>query len=100
MKFRALLALTLSLGIAPAVAQTTNWPNQIEGDYVIKDFRFADRETIPCTLADKLRAEASGHSRPLGHFAIRSQFEQLLSTCAGVTVEPQCTGELEHVGRL
>src|SRR5215471_1011223 len=47
MKFRALLALTLSLGIAPAVAQTTNWPNQIEGDYVIKDFRFADGETIP-----------------------------------------------------
>src|SRR6185295_14270902 len=47
MKFRALFAVLLSLGIAPAAAQTTTWPNQREGDYVIKDFRFASGETMP-----------------------------------------------------
>ena len=42
---RALLALTLSLALAPAFAQTL--PNQKEGDHVLKDFRFASGETIP-----------------------------------------------------
>ena len=47
MRFRALFALCLSLVASAAVAQTTTWPNQQEGDYVIKDFRFASGETLP-----------------------------------------------------
>src|SRR4029434_2503631 len=43
---RALFALCLSLATSAAVAQTT-WPNQKEGDYVIKDFRFGSGETLP-----------------------------------------------------
>ena len=32
--------------VGPASAQT-KWPNQAEGDYVIKDFKFASGETVP-----------------------------------------------------
>ena len=46
MLLRALAALTLTFGISAAFAQT-NWPNQTEGDYVIKDFHFADGEILP-----------------------------------------------------
>jgi homoserine O-acetyltransferase len=46
MKFHALIAAFLCLAAPAAFAQTI-WPNQKEGDYVIKDFRFADGETIP-----------------------------------------------------
>ena len=43
---RKLLVLMLSLAIAPAFAQGS-LPNQREGDYIIKDFRFASGETLP-----------------------------------------------------
>ena len=46
MKFRALFALCLSLVASAAVAQTS-WPNQQDGDYTIKDFRFGSGETLP-----------------------------------------------------
>jgi len=46
MKFRALIAAFLCAAAPMASAQTTTWPNQKEADYVIKDFRFADGETI------------------------------------------------------
>src|SRR5215471_20960227 len=48
MTFRALAALLLMA--APAFAQlpsTTKWPNQKEGDFAIKDFRFKSGETLP-----------------------------------------------------
>src|SRR5262245_53601648 len=44
---RSLLAMCFSLVAAAAAAQTTTWPNQKDGDYVIKDFRFGSGETIP-----------------------------------------------------
>jgi homoserine O-acetyltransferase len=44
---RALFALCLSLAASAAAAQTTNWPNFKEGNYVIKDFRFGSGETLP-----------------------------------------------------
>jgi homoserine O-acetyltransferase len=46
MRFRALAALALSLCATSALAQTT-WPNQRDNYYVLKDFRFANGETIP-----------------------------------------------------
>ena len=47
MRFPQLFAVCLSLVASAAVAQTTTWPNQQEGDYVIKDFRFGSGETLP-----------------------------------------------------
>ena len=44
MKLRASIAAFLLLS-APAFAQT--WPNEKQSDYIIKDFHFADGETIP-----------------------------------------------------
>src|SRR5205814_5685416 len=46
MKFRALLTILLCAA-APAASAQTTWPNQKEADYIIKDFHFADGETIP-----------------------------------------------------
>src|SRR5882672_9685758 len=46
MKFHALIAAFLC-AVAPGAFAQTTWPNQKEADYVIKDFRFADGETIP-----------------------------------------------------
>src|SRR5258708_24976083 len=46
MNLRVVLAACFFLAAPAAFAQTT-WPNQKESDYVIKDFRFADGETIP-----------------------------------------------------
>jgi len=50
MIFRAFVAaLLLTIALA-AVAQTpspTSWPNQKEGDFVIRDFRFKSGETLP-----------------------------------------------------
>ena len=43
-------AAALLLATAPAFAQapsTSHWPNQKEGDFVIKDFRFKSGETLP-----------------------------------------------------
>src|SRR6185503_10590987 len=37
----------LSLVASAAFAQTTTWPSQQEGDYVLKDFRFGSGETLP-----------------------------------------------------
>ena len=54
---RALFALCLSLATSAAVAQTTNWPNYKEGDYLIKDFHFGNGETLP---------ELKMHYRTLG----------------------------------
>jgi hypothetical protein len=47
MMLRGLLAICFSLAAAAAAAQTTAWPNQKEGDYVTKDFRFGSGETLP-----------------------------------------------------
>ena len=47
MRFPALFALCLSFVASAAVAQTTTWPNQQDGDYIIKDFRFGSGETLP-----------------------------------------------------
>jgi homoserine O-acetyltransferase/O-succinyltransferase len=49
MNIRALSAAFLMLAVPSAFAQTkpqTVWPNQHEGDFIIKDFRFKDGETI------------------------------------------------------
>ena len=45
MKFCAIIAAAVSLIASQAVAQT--WPNQREADFTIRDFRFADGETMP-----------------------------------------------------
>jgi homoserine O-acetyltransferase/O-succinyltransferase len=50
MRIRALAAALLLLAAAPAAAQTaaqTPWPNLREGDFVLKDFRFASGEVMP-----------------------------------------------------
>jgi homoserine O-acetyltransferase len=39
-------ALTL-LGCAAAATAQTTWPNQREGDFIIRDFRFGSGETLP-----------------------------------------------------
>lgn len=57
MKVPALFAVCLSLIASVAFAQTTTWPNQKEGDYIIKDFRFGSGETL---------AELRMHYRTLG----------------------------------
>jgi homoserine O-acetyltransferase/O-succinyltransferase len=46
MILRALFALVLTLAASATAAQTT-WPNQQDGEYVIKDFRFGSGETLP-----------------------------------------------------
>lgn len=46
MRLLTLVALTLALG-APAVSAQTTWPNQREADFVIKDFRFDNGQTLP-----------------------------------------------------
>jgi homoserine O-acetyltransferase len=51
MKFRRLIAAALltAAASAPSLAQeglTGPWPNEKQADYIIKDFRFADGETI------------------------------------------------------
>lgn len=48
MRLVALAALTWALAGAAGSAQTAKtWPNQREGDYVLRDFRFADGRTLP-----------------------------------------------------
>src|SRR5258706_14151806 len=47
MRFLALITALICAAAPAALAQTTAWPNQKEADYIIKDFRFADGETIP-----------------------------------------------------
>jgi homoserine O-acetyltransferase len=42
----ALLALAAPSALAQSETSTKTWPNQKEGDFVIKDFRFKDGETI------------------------------------------------------
>lgn len=46
MRLLTLVALTLALD-APAVSAQTAWPNQREADFVIKDFRFDNGQTLP-----------------------------------------------------
>jgi homoserine O-acetyltransferase/O-succinyltransferase len=46
MKVLAVIVLSLWVGVSAASAQTT-WPNQREGDFVLKDFRFGSGETLP-----------------------------------------------------
>src|SRR5262249_56940671 len=50
MTFRALATVMLLATTPAALAQTpstTQWPNQNEGDFAIKDFRFKSGETLP-----------------------------------------------------
>jgi len=51
MHFRTLLLLIIQLFICVSMgAQTprqTNYPTPVEGDYVIKDFKFQSGETLP-----------------------------------------------------
>jgi homoserine O-acetyltransferase/O-succinyltransferase len=46
MKLRVLAAALLCMAITPATAQTV-WPNEKQADYIIKDFHFANGQTIP-----------------------------------------------------
>jgi len=46
MPVRTLFAALMLLTVPPAAAQTA-WPNLREGDFVIKDFRFASGEILP-----------------------------------------------------
>src|SRR5947208_2256310 len=46
MLIRTCALLACSLMVSAAAAQTT-WPNQREGDFLIKDYRFASGETLP-----------------------------------------------------
>jgi homoserine O-acetyltransferase len=46
MTVRTLFAALLFLAVSPAAAQTS-WPNLREGDFVIRDFRFASGEILP-----------------------------------------------------
>ena len=50
MVIRLLVALVVALCAPSAFAQTAaqpTWPNQREGDFLIKDYRFASGETLP-----------------------------------------------------
>jgi homoserine O-acetyltransferase len=46
MMLRALIAASL-LFAAPAAFAQTSWPNQREADFILKDFHFANGETLP-----------------------------------------------------
>jgi homoserine O-acetyltransferase/O-succinyltransferase len=46
MKIGALAAALLCMAVMPALAQT-QWPNEKEDNYIIKNFRFASGETMP-----------------------------------------------------
>ena len=46
MIFRTIIAAAVSLLASQAMGQTT-WPNQREADFTIRDFHFADGETLP-----------------------------------------------------
>ena len=46
MRFPAIIAAAVSLLASQAMAQTS-WPNQRDADFTIRDFRFADGETMP-----------------------------------------------------
>lgn len=45
MKLLATIALTLCVGTSTALGQT-NWPNQREADFVLRDFRFSSGESL------------------------------------------------------
>ena len=49
MSIRAVLAAALVgiAGSALAAPQEANWPNYREGDFIIKDYKFASGETLP-----------------------------------------------------
>jgi homoserine O-acetyltransferase/O-succinyltransferase len=46
MRIACIGAVAVSLVISPAFAQTS-WPNQREGDFVLKDYRFGSGEILP-----------------------------------------------------
>ena len=46
MRIACIGVVAISLVISPAFAQTS-WPNQREGDFVLKDYRFASGEILP-----------------------------------------------------
>jgi homoserine O-acetyltransferase len=46
MKLRAAAAALLCLAVTPALAQT-QWPNEKEDNYILRNFRFASGETTP-----------------------------------------------------
>ncbi len=91
MKFRACLAAAvLSLLSFPALAQTA-WPNQREADFVIRDFHFADGESLPelrlhyITLGTPIRdaTGAIGNGIVLLHGTSGSGQNWLLPTLGG-----------------
>jgi homoserine O-acetyltransferase/O-succinyltransferase len=49
MSLRAVVAAVLISIVTPAVAEpeNTNWPNYQEGDFIIPDYKFASRQTLP-----------------------------------------------------
>ena len=69
---RALAAVAM-LAAAPAMAQTPaapHWPNQQEADFVMRDFHFADGESLPelkmhyMTIGTPRRSAESMYSIP------------------------------------
>jgi homoserine O-acetyltransferase/O-succinyltransferase len=44
---RAIHAAALLVIAAPALAENTNWPNYREGDFIIKDYKFAGGQSLP-----------------------------------------------------
>ena len=44
---RLLVAIALCLGLAAPALGQTSWPNQREGDFVLRNFRFGDGVTLP-----------------------------------------------------
>ena len=47
MKRLATIAIALCLGLAAPALGQTSWPNQREGDFVLRNFRFGDGATLP-----------------------------------------------------
>ncbi len=66
MSLRLLVVLAFSALAAASIAHAANWPQPIEGDYTIKDFKFASGETLP-ELKIHYRTLGSIHKDKNGH---------------------------------
>jgi homoserine O-acetyltransferase len=66
MSLRLLAVLAFSALAAVSIAHAANWPQPIEGDYTIKEFKFASGETLP-ELKIHYRTLGSIHKDSKGH---------------------------------